>query len=398
MTLLTYILNNKVSTSDVHCRDVSLLIRPLKSAGCIDRLRLALNDAINSEDDVICCVLNGGILRIPDSLLYSVYELVSEGIYSFYLSADFGVKTIISERLSLIEDIQEIRAFMIARPIFKYLLNIVEGLGKAENVITFASLLNVIVPSSFLVEKNSIPKIKLKIHIISTFRNAGKYLRSCWESIERQSYDNYKVYFVDDCSSDDGIDSLPNDERIIKLKNEDRKYALQNILDVLNNAPIKPNDIICFLDGDDMFSHKYVLQLLNNIYQKHETLFSYSMMRKYGEFSCRGRNYTQDDFENLRTAPWKVTHLRAFAFKLYQLYLKKDTNFSMLKDEQGDILKMPYDMALFIPLMELAGFKRTRFIPTNMYEYRHHDANDHLLNREMQYKGEQIVRNKPRLV
>ena len=48
-----------------------------------------------------------------------------------------------------------------------------------------------------------------KIVIITPFYNPGEFLDNCIATVMSQRYDNYKVVFIDDCSTDGSYDKLP---------------------------------------------------------------------------------------------------------------------------------------------------------------------------------------------
>lgn len=69
-----------------------------------------------------------------------------------------------------------------------------------------------------------------EIVIIVPFYNAGDFIEDCVSSIITQKYDNFKVVFIDDASTDDSWDKLPHDDpRVICIRNEENLTALENI-------------------------------------------------------------------------------------------------------------------------------------------------------------------------
>ena len=108
--------------------------------------------------------------------------------------------------------------------------------------------------------------MKNNIKIITPFYNASDYIERCVSSIITQKYDNVKVIFIDDCSTDNSWDYLPHDdERCVCIKNDKNVTALPNI----HNAIMKyceADDICVLLDGDDAFLKKDVLYSLKGIF------------------------------------------------------------------------------------------------------------------------------------
>ena len=109
--------------------------------------------------------------------------------------------------------------------------------------------------------------------VVTTF-NPGKYLEKCLESIERQKYKNYDVCVIDDASTKD-INYIR--EIIFDYCNRNNwKYSFQkkNVgplksrINAINKLKCKDDDILIFIDGDDMLSSSNVLTILNKYYQE----------------------------------------------------------------------------------------------------------------------------------
>lgn len=86
--------------------------------------------------------------------------------------------------------------------------------------------------------------------------------------------------------------------------------------------------------------------------------------------------------------------MRTFKFKVFIELVKQDSFKDTFKDNNGNYLKMPYDMALMFPMMGICGYEQVKFIDIIMYRYRLHENNDQFSNRDEQYRGEMIIRNK----
>lgn len=90
--------------------------------------------------------------------------------------------------------------------------------------------------------------------IIPTY-NASKFIKRCINSIERQTFKNYEVIFVDDCSTD-------NTMKVIK-KIKKKKYSIFKLKKnygpaTARNLAIKKSKglYLCFLDIDDWWLEK----------------------------------------------------------------------------------------------------------------------------------------------
>ena len=105
--------------------------------------------------------------------------------------------------------------------------------------------------------------------------NGKTFLRNCIESILNQTYKNFKLIVVDDCSTDSSVDTIKSykDDRIVLIQNFRKRYnggsrnagieyALQNL----------DFDYFCFLDSDDWWKDNEVLDKINKRLYNHELL------------------------------------------------------------------------------------------------------------------------------
>lgn len=365
-------------------------------------LKAALEWAINSDEDVILCSTNESYLQELDLIFLEniLGDVISEKINVIFLNVKHKESIPINKDLEISLDIQEINSFIVIKPLFSTILDFLDRREKNYPDIDWVTFMTWINPHLFkLSDKKHIlnSRREHKIHVISTFRNVANFIQESWQSIDVQNEHNYNVYYIDDASNDGSSELIPNITCITKKINTERKFALHNILDILTNEPIDDEDIVCLIDADDSLAHKYVFNIINNIYQNSSILMTYGSMQNTGSLNKIGSNYSKKEFESLRESIWKVSHLRTFKFKVFKEYFRQDPNLNLLRDQAGQLLKMPYDMALLFPLMELCGFDRVKFLPCILYKYRIHELNDSTLHRELQSQGEVIIRNKQKL-
>lgn len=75
--------------------------------------------------------------------------------------------------------------------------------------------------------------------------------------------------------------------------------------------------------------------------------------------------------------------------------MEQDPNLDCYKDSNGDMYKMTYDVAIMLPLLEIAGFDKVKFNPTPIYFYRIHPQNDYSVDPRLQYGiADEIYRKK----
>ncbi|EXI61326.1 hypothetical protein MHD_10920 [Mannheimia granulomatis] len=91
------------------------------------------------------------------------------------------------------------------------------------------------------------------ISIITPVYNAGNYIRDCIQSVQSQSYQNWELILVDDCSNDNSVDIINEyigDSRIKLYRNTVNRgptVTRNRALDVCSG------EYITFLDSDDFW-------------------------------------------------------------------------------------------------------------------------------------------------
>jgi glycosyltransferase involved in cell wall biosynthesis len=238
--------------------------------------------------------------------------------------------------------------------------------------------------------------MKNKIKVITPFYNPGEFLENCVSSLITQRYDNFQVIFVDDCSTDGSYDKLPKDDDRFKIiRNDIRKTALENIHDAIMNHCDK-DDIVVLVDGDDWLPNKGVLGYINDFFNQTNCWIMYGQASWTDGRKGIARPYeNEQEFNNMRKKPFYISHIRCFRAGLYQKIKEQDPNFSCLKDKQGEFYKMTYDVAIMYPIMELAGFEKTKYNDTVLYIYnRHNPISDDKVNWQLQYSIHQEINNK----
>lgn len=239
-----------------------------------------------------------------------------------------------------------------------------------------------------------------KIVVLVPFRNVRNYIIDCVSSVLAQQYPSYEIYLLDDASTDGTLDELDDEiEHVHKVRNESRLGPMENIYRALVTLPIDDEDIVVLLDGDDYIFGEYAFQLINEKYDNNVLLTYGSYIDNYGRPSYWAP-YSQEEFEDLRKAPWKASHLKTFKYKLFRAFLQQDPTAGNFKFYNDDAFYMAAsDRGIMIPLMEIAGFENTDMITNIVYCYRLHPNNDHAstAGRQMQLDVENDICNRPAL-
>lgn len=245
------------------------------------------------------------------------------------------------------------------------------------------------------------------IAVVSTFYNASAYIAKCIHSLATQDYDNYRVYLVDDASTDDTVrviqqtlSELPdNIANKFSLKvNSQNLGAVRNQVTVFRQIP-DPETIVMIVDGDDSLIND------NNIFNYYNTVYSDGTEFTYG--SCwsqadniplisqpypdavkKARAYRQHHFNWI--LPY--THLRTFKQRLID-----KVSDSMFKDSSGSWFRAGGDGSVFYSLIEAADPDRVRCLTDIVYNYNDlNPINDYKVNgTEQNITARQIVAMRP---
>lgn len=118
--------------------------------------------------------------------------------------------------------------------------------------------------------------------------NGKTFFQNCIESILNQTYKNFELIIVDDCSIDTSVETAKEyqkkDKRVHLIENRRKRYnggsrnvGIEYALDNLEF------DYFCFLDSDDWWLHDRVLETINNRLYNHELMtLGVQMLHKEG--------------------------------------------------------------------------------------------------------------------
>jgi hypothetical protein len=135
------------------------------------------------------------------------------------------------------------------------------------------------------------------------------------------------------------------------------RTKIENLLAAV--AGLAPETIVALVDGDDWLAHPRALAIIAEAHARGAWV-------TYGQFmSTRGekgfaRAYETSDY---RKAPWCGTHLKTFRAGLMQRIRHEDLKFEGKWIDRGD------DPSIKIPILEMAGPKRSCFVPEILYVY-----------------------------
>jgi hypothetical protein len=129
--------------------------------------------------------------------------------------------------------------------------------------------------------------------------------------------------------------------------------------------------VVIHLDGDDCFLSRYAVEKIVNEYDKNPNLVA-----TYGNYvSTQGsicRETLQPPRETIVRGGWAFSHPRTFLLRYAEFLREED-----MKDSKGNWFSSAADVAIFCPILEMAGKDRVKFIEEPLVYYRIHSGNDH---------------------
>lgn len=198
--------------------------------------------------------------------------------------------------------------------------------------------------------------------LIAHYNNYDLFL-DCYESIIRQSYKNFEVIVLDDCSSDDSFQKLNellrNDNRFKIYQNEVNSgvgFTKRRLVDLATG------EICGFLDPDDALTENALEKSLS-CYKNDNVIATYSLIN-----ICDENLKFQKIFPN--TYKIKSSHRLFFniRFEISHFFTFRKSAYKKIRGVNPE-LKVAEDMDLYLQLYDIGEIK---FIPEPLYFYRIH--------------------------
>ena len=245
------------------------------------------------------------------------------------------------------------------------------------------------------------------IVVVTPVYNAEKYIEKCIKSVASQDYDNWEMWIVDDCSTDNTVEiaknvisDLPSNMKIHLIENKENRGALYNQVQIIEK---QGNDIIMLLDGDDsLVNDPTIFDMYNNLYNDGAEFTYGSCWSVADNIPLIAQEYPPEVKANKSYRDYKFnwnmpyTHLRTFRGYLFHSYIHNE-GYHAFKDDNGNWLKAGGDTSLFYSMIETANPENVVCIPDVVYHY--NDANplnDYKVNGKEQTENANYVIEKRR--
>jgi glycosyltransferase involved in cell wall biosynthesis len=207
--------------------------------------------------------------------------------------------------------------------------------------------------------------------VVPTYNNSrGDVCIKNISSLLNQDYDNYSVYIINDCSTDDTsakikdyIKSHPYGARAVVIDNNKRLGAMANYYHVISS--LDDHVIVLNVDGDDWLSGPHVLAYINEIYNSDNIWLTYGQYQEYPSGNigfCAGYPKSVILNNSYRKHGLPVSHLRTYYAWLFK---KIDPRDLMYKNR---FVQVTCDKVLMTPMIEMSG-GRFKCIQDVLYIY-----------------------------
>ncbi|MFZ5376244.1 MAG: glycosyltransferase [Patescibacteria group bacterium] len=233
--------------------------------------------------------------------------------------------------------------------------------------------------------------------------NSFQYFDNCINSVFQQTDSDYQILFVDDNS-----DYSPSQKKYIKSKlnnhkvifNNNRKFALRNAVQVINQYVHSPDDVVVNLDSDDWLLDKNAISIIRETYSRHNCDFTYGDCQEFingrlsinsskALFPTNHRYPEQVEKNNL----YRLEHFRPNHLRTWKAGIFKSINESAFKDRNGQWIKFNEDLAIFFPLLELSK-GNYKVIDKSLYAYNcSNPLNDKKINLKQKLEEEIYLRS-----
>ena len=236
-------------------------------------------------------------------------------------------------------------------------------------------------PSSYDFTFRTIPAEEKFTFIISSFNNE-KWVNKNLLSIFHQTYKNYEIFYVDDCSTDRTLEIVKKFQKkhfpkqMTIISNKTRNY--QAYSRYVAYQKVYPQNILVLLDGDDWLYDDFVLENIRQEYAKgYESTYGKAIFFLNGE--VQHENYVkQEEYplhvrQNKKFREYKFfnVHLRTCRAKFLQSIPKR-----LLKNQENKWLTHSTDMAEWFYIMETTN-GNTKFMDKRTYVYNRDNSEIH---------------------
>lgn len=205
--------------------------------------------------------------------------------------------------------------------------------------------------------------------------NGAPWVTKNLDSVFNQKYKNFRVIYVDDCSTDNTAQLVKDyvvyhklRDKVKLIVNNEQRIKLENTYNAVHSC--KDEEIIIQLDYDDWFAHNTVFKEINQAYSDHDIWLTYGQYIEYPSknigISKRTPKYIINNlaFRN----SWHYMHPKTFYAWLFKLIKKDDLIAHDIPGYENKFYPYADDLAEMYPMLEMAK-DHFKFMPKIAYVY-----------------------------
>ncbi len=177
----------------------------------------------------------------------------------------------------------------------------------------------------------------VKISVVIPVYNAKNYIARLFDSIISQTYIDFEVIIVDDCSTDSSVDVIneyiQKDARLKLISLEKNVGAFEaRKIGIMNSN----GNYVAFLDSDDWIDSKYLELLYNNILQSDLSCCEFISVKKFKTINI---NYSMTAFSYGNKEAIELLNSRRDIYPfLWNKLFKKDILLEVLNESAVNVL------------------------------------------------------------
>lgn len=232
-----------------------------------------------------------------------------------------------------------------------------------------------------------------RFFIVIPCYNCEQFIGECLDSLRAQTFQGWTALVADDASQDSTAQVvrryMKEDSRIKLRVGDSRAWLMGNTLNALRSLDLEPSDVVAILDGDDHIMPTCLERLWENHCEGYDLVYTDEEIQDQDHSIAAPLLTTVP----VRQQTWRFSQLRSFKAYLFDL-LNDDT----LRDTNGNYFRAAGDLALYLPMAELAGPEKVRYIQEKLYYYRVHENCNFKVLRQEQLDNNWLIRSRPPLM
>ncbi len=206
--------------------------------------------------------------------------------------------------------------------------------------------------------------------IVTCSYNNALYVAQNLDSIFNQNYHNFRLIYIDDCSTDDTTQLVENyieehnvQDKVTLIKNSIHQGKGANIYNACHSC--NDLEIIVILDGDDWLAHENALADINTAYLKTNAWCAYSHSKTYPQgvlSNAHALPFNVIEERSFRKYTWMYAAPRSFYAWIFKLIKLEDQLTKNVPGFEGKFFPNYNDRAIMYPILEMAT-NHIAFVP-----------------------------------